>query len=213
MSRPKLLLADDHVLVLEGFRRILEEDFELVGMVEDGRALVRAAEKLHPDAILLDIAMPLLNGIEAARQIKKSIPKAKLIFLTMHADPAYVTEALRVGASGYLLKRSPPSEVIQAIRDVIVGRVFVTSLVLSDTFATLLGPSRQSLQRSDILTTRQREVLQLLAEGRSSRRISEILNVSVKTVEFHKSNLRRRLGVKTQAELTRYAVKHHIVEP
>jgi len=212
MRRPTVLLADDHVLVLEGFRRILEEQFDLVGMVEDGRALVKAAGKLQPDVILLDISMPLLNGIEAARQIKHNQPKAKLIFVTMHGDPAYVTEALRVGASGYLLKRSPPAEMIQAIRDALLGRVFVTSLVLSDTLAGLLAASKRSKKSSDVLTMRQREVLQLIAEGHSNKAIAEILSVSGKTVEFHKAKLKKRLGLRTQAELTRFALKHHIVE-
>jgi DNA-binding NarL/FixJ family response regulator len=213
VKRPTLLLADDHTLVLEGFRRILEADFDLVGMVEDGRALVKQAEQLKPDAILLDISMPLLNGFEAARQIKKILPRAKLIFLTMHADVAYVTEALQAGASGYLLKRSSPSEVVEAVRQVLVGRVYVTPLVLKDTLASLMELSGRFDVPSRLLTPRQREILQLIAEGHSSKAIAETLRVSVKTIEFHKSNIRRQLGVRTPAELVKYAVKHRIVEP
>lgn len=213
MKRPRLLLADDHTLVLEGFRRILEADFDLVGMVEDGRALVKQAEQLKPDVILLDISMPLLNGFEAARQIKKILPRAKLVFLTMHADAAYVTEALQVGASGYLLKRSSPSEVFEAVRQVLVGRVYVTPFVLKDTLASLMELSSRFEAPSRLLTPRQREILQLIAEGHSSKAIAETLHVSVKTIEFHKSNIRRQLGVRKPAELVRYAVKHRIVDP
>jgi DNA-binding NarL/FixJ family response regulator len=213
VKRPRLLLADDHTLVLEGFRRILEADFDLVGLVEDGRALVKQAEQLKPDVIMLDISMPLLNGFEAARQIKKILPKTKLVFLTMHADTSYVTEALQVGASGYLLKRSPPSEVVEAIRHVLLGRVFITPLVLKDTLASLMELSKRFEAPAHLLTGRQREILQLTAEGHSSKDIAEALHVSVKTIEFHKSNIRRQLGVRTSADLVKYAVRHRIVEP
>jgi DNA-binding NarL/FixJ family response regulator len=212
MRRPRLLLADDHTLVLEGFRKLLESEFDLVGAVEDGRALVAAAQKLRPDVILLDISMPLLNGIEAARQLKKLVPDTKLVFLTMHADPAYVTEAFRVGASGYLLKRSAASELVSAIHEVLKGRSYVTPLATKDMLDTFLGRAPEPGRLSRDLTSRQREVLQLVAEGHSAKEIATILNVSVKTVEFHKARLMRQLSLRGTAELTKYAVQHGIVE-
>jgi DNA-binding NarL/FixJ family response regulator len=212
MRRPRLLLADDHTLVLEGFRKLLESEFDLVGAVEDGRALVAAAQKLRPDVILLDISMPLLNGIEAARQLKKLVPDTKLVFLTMHADPAYVTEAFRVGASGYLLKRSASSELVNAVHEVLKGRCYVTPLATKDMLDTFLGRAPDLGRLSSELTPRQREVLQLVAEGHSAKEIATILNLSVKTVEFHKARLMRQLGLRGTAELTKYAVQHGIVE-
>ena len=212
MRRPRLLLADDHTLVLEGFRKLLESEFELVGAVEDGRALVAAAQKLRPDVILLDISMPLLNGIEAARQLKKLVPDTKLVFLTMHADPAYVTEAFRVGASGYLLKRSAASELVSAIHEVLKGRSYVTPLATKDMLDTFLGRAPAPGRLSSELTPRQREVLQLVAEGHSAKEIAAILSVSVKTIEFHKARLMRQLSLRGTAELTKYAVQHGIVE-
>jgi len=212
MRRPRLLLADDHTLVLEGFRKLLESEFELVGAVEDGRALVAAAQKLRPDVILLDISMPLLNGIEAARQLKKLVPDTKLVFLTMHADPAYVTEAFRVGASGYLLKRSAASELVSAIQEVLKGRSYVTPLATKDMLETFLGRALAPGKLPSELTPRQREVLQLVAEGHSTKEIAAILNLSVKTVEFHKARLMRQLSLRGTAELTKYAVQHGIVE-
>jgi DNA-binding NarL/FixJ family response regulator len=211
MKRARLLLADDHTLVLEGFRRLLEPEFELAGAVEDGRALVAAAQKLKPDVVLLDISMPLLNGIDAARQLKKIMPELKLIFLTMHADPAYVTEAFRVGASGYLLKRSAASELVNAIREVLRGRCYVTPLVTKDMLGSVLGPSPERGTFSTDLTPRQREVLQLVAEGHSTKEVATVLDISVKTVEFHKSRLMQRLGIRTTAELTKFAIQHGIV--
>ena len=211
MKRARLLLADDHTLVLEGFRRLLEPEFELAGAVEDGRALVAATQKLKPDVVLLDISMPLLNGIDAARQLKKIMPELKLIFLTMHADPAYVTEAFRVGASGYLLKRSAASELVNAIREVLRGRCYVTPLVTKDMLGSVLGPSPERGTFSTDLTPRQREVLQLVAEGHSTKEVATVLNISVKTVEFHKSRLTQRLGIRTTAELTKFAIQHGIV--
>ena len=212
MRKPRVLLADDHALVLEGFQRIIEAECELVGAVEDGRALLVEASKLKPDIILLDISMPLLNGIEAARQLKKSQPDVKLIFLTMHGDAAYVTEAFRAGASGYVLKRSPASELLHAVRQVARGRFYVSPLVTKETLGSLLESSDAAQTSFRDLTERQREVLQLVAEGHSSKEIAEVLYISVKTVEFHKSNIRRAVDLRTTAELTKYAVKHGIAE-
>ncbi len=211
MKRPRLLLADDHTLVLEGLRKLLEPVFELVETVEDGRALLRAAQKLRPDVILLDISMPLLNGIDAARQLRKTLPDCKLIFLTMHADPAYVTEAFRAGAAGYLLKRSAASELVNAIHEVMRGRYYVTPLVAKEMLTSVLSPPAEGCQPPAGLSTRQREVLQLVAEGHTAKEIAGLLNVSAKTVEFHKSRLMQRLGLRTTAELTRYAIQHGLV--
>jgi len=211
MKRPRLLLADDHTLVLEGLRKLLEPHFDLIETVEDGRTLLRRAPQFNPDAILLDISMPLLNGIDAARQLRKALPQTKIIFLTMHADPAYVTEAFRAGASGYLLKRSAASELVNAVNEVLRGRVYVTPLVARDMLRSVLWtPAGPSAAPGD-LSSRQREILQLVAEGHTSKEIAGLLNVSVKTVEYHKARLMQRLGLRTTADLTRYAIQHGLV--
>src|SRR5258708_3529212 len=185
LRRPRLLMADDHTLVLEGIRKLLENEFELVGTVEDGRALLRAAEQLRPDVILLDISMPLLNGIEACRQLIKSMPKARIIFLTMHMDVVYVEEAFRAGGAGYLLKRSAASELVQAIRAVMRGHTYVTPLIDCKDLSKSLH-SKDSSQAAERLTQRQREVLQLEAEGRANNENAALLQVSEKTVDSHK---------------------------
>ena len=217
MKRPRVLLADDHTLVVEGLKKLLEPDFELAGTVQDGFALLEAAQKLKPDAILLDISMPLLNGIEACRRLKRSLPKAKIIMLTMHADRTYLAEAFRAGASGYLLKRSAVTELVFAIHEVLRGRFYVTPLVAKDMVHSFLDQSQPAHSHapgfeSPILTERQREILQLVAEGRANKEIAVILRIAVKTVEFHKSQIMRRLNIHTTAELTKYAVAHGIVQ-
>jgi len=211
MKKYRLLMADDHMLVLEGLKRILEADFELVGMTENGRELLRMAVELKPDVILVDISMPMLNGIDATRQLLKHTPNAKVIFVTMHADSDYVAEAFRAGASGYLLKRSAASELVSAIHEVMKGRYYVTPLVTREALSPLFGGAAEHRKLSSTLTSRQREVLQLVAEGRSVKEIAAILKVSAKTVEFHKSALMDRLGIHTTAELTRYAIEHGLV--
>lgn len=208
MNRPRVLLADDHTMVLAGLRSLMESDFDLVGTVEDGRALLEAAARLKPDIIMLDISMPLLNGIEAARQLRKIVPQSKIIFLTMHADVGYVKEAFRVGASGYLIKRSAASELATAIHEVMKGRTYVTPLVTKDMMVSFLDPTAQPDKLPKRLTSRQREVLQLVAEGHSNKEIAAILEVSTKTVEFHKYNLMQALCIHTTAELTQYAMRH-----
>jgi DNA-binding NarL/FixJ family response regulator len=213
MKRPRILLADDHTILLEGLKGLLGAEFELVGTVEDGRALVAAAEQLNPDIILLDISMPLLNGIEAGRQIKKLLPKVKLIYLTMHCDVSFVRKALQVGASGYLLKRSASVELAQAIHSVLDGQLYITPMIRSEVMHALIESQSRPAKFSSKLTPRQREVLQLVAEGRSAKEIAHILGLSVKTVEFHKQRIMEELGVRSTAELTKYAVKHGIVEP
>lgn len=208
--KPRLLMADDHTLVLEGIRKLLENDFELVGAVEDGRALLQAAEQLRPDVILVDISMPLLNGIEACRQLARSMPKTPVIFLTMHTDVAYVEEALRAGGAGYLLKRSAASELTSAIHAVMRGKRYVTPLV---DWKESLDTRRRNPGKtvSDRLSPRQREVLQLVAEGRANKEIAALLQVSEKTVDFHKSCIKRELMLNSTAELTQFAIKHHII--
>ena len=211
MKRPRILLGDDHAIILDGLRRILEPHFEVVGAAEDGRALVAAAEKLRPDIIVVDISMPLLNGIEAARQIRKAHPQTKLIFLTMHPDATYATEAFRAGASGYVLKNSAASELVTAIQEALKGRTYLTPLVAKDAIASWVQAPSQPEMPSAALTSRQREILQLVAEGRSAKDIASILNISPRTVEFHKYRIMEVLGLRSTAELTQYAIKHGIV--
>jgi DNA-binding NarL/FixJ family response regulator len=212
--RPRILLADDHTLMLEGIRLMLEPEFHLVGSVEDGRALLAAARKLVPDVILLDISMPLLNGIDAAVQLRKILPSARMIFVTMHADTDYVTEAFRSGASGYLLKRAAASELLTAIREVLKGNYYVSPLVTRNTLGSLIAsPLLARGKLSHTLTPRQREVLQLVAEGHSRKEVAEILHISVKTVEFHKATLTRELHLRTAADFTRYAIEHGMIVP
>ena len=208
--RARLLIADDHTLILEGLRRMLEPEFELAGSVEDGRALLSAAQSLKPDVILLDISMPVLNGIDAAQQLRRLLPLTKLIFITMHAEPVFVTEAFRAGASGYLLKRAAASELLTAIREVLKGNRYISPLITKDPLDLFLafGPERR---RADDLTLRQREVLQLVAEGRPRKEIADLLNISVKTVEFHKASLMRELSLRNTAELIKYAIENGVI--
>ena len=211
MKRPSVLLSEDHTIVMEGLRRILDPHFNVVGSVEDGRALVAAAKELRPDVIVTDISMPLLNGIEAARQIKKMKMGTKIVFLTMHPDVTYATEAFRAGASGYVLKNCAAQELVTAIQEAFKGRVYVTPLVAKEVLHTLMTVSSQPEKHSVELTPRQREVLQLVAEGHSTKEISGILHVSPRTVEFHKYRIMEKLGLRTTPELTQYAIKHGIV--
>jgi DNA-binding NarL/FixJ family response regulator len=208
-KKPRVLLADDHSLVAAGLRSMLESPYDVVGTVDNGRALVQAAQRLNPDVILLDISMPELNGIEAARQLRKLVPHSKLIFVTMHTDATFVREALRAGGSGYVAKHSAPKELVTAIEEVLRGHTYLTPVVTKGFVNASLS------QRSDgpfgRLTTRQREVIQLVGEGHSNKEIAASLGVSPKTVEFHKSNIMRALGLGTSADLVRYAVRHGLV--
>ena len=212
MKRPRVLLGDDHALVLEGLRRLLEDECDVVGMAEDGRKLVEAAERLRPDVILLDISMPLLNGLEAARIVRTRVPEAKIIFLTMHADPTYAREAFRAGASRYILKRSATSELVKAIAVVLQGRQYVTPLFPASVLRPLGAELRQLAPETGQLTFRQREVLQLVAEGHTAKQIASQLHISKKTVDFHKGRMMDRLGLRTASELTKYAVAHGVTE-
>jgi len=209
--KPRVLLADDHRIVAEGLRSLLEPEFELVGIVEDGRALLAAVETLWPDVIIVDISMPLLNGIEAVRRIRKTNTDVKVIFLTMHPDVSYAVSALDAGAQGYVLKHSAPSELTTAVRKALRGKTFITPLLENDIMLSRHKGSAERREESSYLTRRQREVLQLLAEGYQAKEIAAKLDISTRTVEYHKYQMMKDLGMKTAADLIRYAVKHHIV--
>jgi DNA-binding NarL/FixJ family response regulator len=211
MSKPRVLLADDHTIVAEGLQSLLEGEFEFVGTVGDGRALLDAAQKLKPDVIVADISMPLLNGLDAARRLKRDGSQAKIIFLTMHAEAQFAAEAFRAGASGYLLKSSAGEELITAIHEVSKGRSYVTPLITKDVLNFLMGAAGQPEQPAVKLTPRQREVLQLVAEGRTMKEIASIMNISARTVESHKYEMMEALGVQTNAELVQYAIKIGLV--
>ena len=213
MKRPRILMADDHAIVLAGLRKLVEAEGEVVGMVEDGRSLVEAAQELRPDIVLLDISMPLLNGLDAARQLTKLVPESKLIFLTMHATPTYATEAFKAGAAGYLIKRSAAVELKQAIQAVMRGQHYLTPLITKDVLAATLHSADGTSTRPSVnsLTQRQREVLQLIAEGKGTKAIASLLNISVKTVEFHKFKMMGELDLHSTAELVKYAIAEGLV--
>ena len=211
MKKPRVLLADDHQIVIEGLKSLLGGEFEIVGSVEDGRALVDQATTLHPDVIVVDISMPQLNGIEAARQIKKTDKNIKIVFLTMHPDATYAANAFEAGASGFVLKHSAPSELITAIHEAMKGRTYVTPLIAGDLIRTYQEGGSPGKDLFKKISPRQREILQLLAEGKSGKEIASILNISARTVEFHKYKMMEQLNIKTSAELVQYAVKHGII--
>jgi DNA-binding NarL/FixJ family response regulator len=206
---PRVLLADDHQLLLMAYEKLLSGECEVVGQVTDGRALVAAAEQLRPDVIVLDISMPLLNGLEAARLIKQRLPDIKLVFLTMNEESDVAAEAFRAGASAYLLKRSAGSELSTAIRDVMQGRSYITPLVAEGLVKALLTFNTQHPEPQ--LTAQQKQVLQLVAEGRSMKDVAAVLNLAPRAVAAQKYQLMRQLNVKTTAELIQYAVKHGIL--
>jgi DNA-binding NarL/FixJ family response regulator len=209
MARPRVLLADDHTLLLGAFEKLLSAECDIVGQVSDGRALVNSAEQLKPDLIVLDISMPLLNGLEAGRQIKQKLRNVKLVFLTMNEDADLAAEAFRSGASAYLLKRSAASELMTAIREVMQGRSYVTPLITEGLVGSLQHVDGRNPAQE--LTPRQREVLQLLAEGHSMKEVASVLNLTPRTVAFHKYRMMEQLHVKSTAELIQYAVEQHIV--
>ena len=210
VSKPRVIIADDHVLLAEAFEKLLSPECEVVAKVIDGRALVEACRTAHPDIVLLDISMPLLNGLDAARQIRAINPSIKLIFLTMNDDPDLAAEAFRAGATAYLLKRSPASELLTAIRQATKNRKYVTPLVTEGMLGALMDPVRGDTPRQE-LTVRQREVLQLLAEGKSMKDVANILAVAPRTVAFHKYRMMEQLRIKTNAELIQFAVRQHLV--
>ena len=211
MKKTRVLLADDHQIVLEGLKSLLAGEFDVVGSVRDGRALVDQAATLHPDVIVADISMPQLNGIEAARQIKKADKNIKIVFLTMHPDATYAANAFEAGASGFVLKHSAPSELITAIHEAMKGRTYVTPLVAGDLIRTYQEGGLPEKDLFKKISPRQQEVLQLLAEGKSAKEIASILDLSTRTVEFHKYRMMQQLNIKTGAELVQYAVRHGII--
>ena len=205
--RTKVLLADDHAIVAEGLATLLKEHFDLVGTVGNGNELIDLARKLRPDVIVTDIAMPVLGGLEALRRLKATRSEAKVIFLTMHADAQLATEAFRAGASGYVLKQSAGEELIAAIQEVLQGRTYLTPLMTKDVIANFTETTPPAVR----LTPRQREVLRLIAEGRRMKEIAAILELSTRTVETHKYEMMRGLGVESTAELVRYAIQIGLV--
>jgi len=209
--RPRILIADDHTLIADLCKRLLETEFEVVGTVGDGRALVRAAAILKPDVIVVDITMPVLNGIDAACQVKQELRAVKVIFLTMNPDPEIAAEAFRRGGSGYLLKTCAASEMVAAVRAVLQGRSYMSAALSRDDVAYLRRQPKKLAEEGDKLTERQREVLQLLAEGKVMKEVGAILNMTTRTVAFHKYRIMEALCVKSNADLVRYAVRNHIV--
>lgn len=211
MALPTVLLAEDHAIVAEGLAALLKDRFELVGTVNDGRALVAAADRLRPDVIVTDISMPLLNGLDAVRKIKAKLPKTKVVVLTMHGDPQLAVQAFRAGASAYLLKISSGEELVKAIDEALQGRVHLSSLISKDLITVLLEAKRDPAGGKSQLTPRQREVLQLIAEGRTMKDIASIMNISQRTVETHKYAMMETLGVDTTAGLIQYALRLKLV--
>jgi DNA-binding NarL/FixJ family response regulator len=200
----KVLIADDHTLVAEGIARLLQDDFDVVATAGNGNDLIRLAQQHQPDIALIDVSMPELTGVEAARKLTELVPNCKVICVTMHSNPEFVREAFRAGASGYVLKRSAASELSEAIRQVMNGNAYVSPLLTKDVLSILLQP------RTPALTARQREILRFVAQGLSAKEIANRLNISVKTAHFHKTSIMEKLNLHTTAELTKYALEHGI---
>jgi len=211
MGKPRVLLADDHLILLEGLRSLLGVEFEIVGAVQDGRALLEAAERLRPDLIILDLSMPVLGGLEAARRLRVSNPEAKLLALTMHSDVTFARQAFDAGVSGYVLKQSAARELTAAIHQVLNGARYIAEPLREAFSKRPRGPraGRQGVEHE--LSPRQREVLQLMAEGHSAKDIAFRLGISVKTAEYHRYQIMEKLGIHTTAELTRYAIRHRMI--
>jgi DNA-binding NarL/FixJ family response regulator len=210
MSLPRVMLADDHTMIIEAFCKLLSPKCQIVGTVSNGRALLDAAVRLKPDVIVVDIGMPLLNGLEAARQVKSKMPSVKLVFLTMNEDPDVAVHAMRLGASGYLLKSSAASELFQAIQAVLRGKSYVTPRIARGMQEAFIR-NPQGKEHEKTLTTRQREVMQLLAEGKSMKEAADVLNVASRTVAFHKYRIMEEWGLKTNADLVRFAMESRII--
>ena len=209
-NRPRLLIADDHTLLAEACKDLLQPEFEIVGIVNNGRELLRMAAELKPDVVIVDVAMPQLNGLDAGEQIKRLTPSVKVIFLTMNLDPEVAAEAFRRGASGYVVKNSAAEELLSAIRRVLKGESYLSPFITKDTVHFLML-SRKTYEAEKHITARQKEVLQLLAEGLSMKEIANVLNLKAGTVAFHKYRIMEALGTKTNAELIQYAIKRHMI--
>lgn len=212
MTRARVVLADDHLMVIDGMSSLLRADFDLVATVENGRELVAAVQRLDPDVVVTDMQMPLLNGIEATAQLTRLKTRAKIIVLTMHPDASYATRAFEAGASGFVLKHAAYAELATAIREVLKGRLYLTPMIAKDVVQSLMHKQGQANVLA-LLTARQREVLQLVAEGRSAKEIAALLRLSPRTVEFHKACIMDRLDLRSHADLVREAVRHGLVAP
>lgn len=213
MKKLRVLIADDHQIVVDGLRGLLGSEFELAGTAANGHELIEQARALAPDVIVADISMPILNGIDAVRKLREEGTTAKVVFLTMHPDATYLTRALEAGASGYVLKHAAADELITAIRDAVAGRTFISPQLQNAPLAELLDETRRRVKQTIELTARQREILQLLAEGKSAKEIGGILNISPRTVETHKYKMMDDLGVKSSAQLVQYALRHGLIAP
>ena len=216
--KPKVIVADDHRLVAEGIVKILEKAYSVVATPADGRSFIEAAEKFHPDLAVVDISLPLLNGLDACRHVKKSCPEVKIIILTMHAEQHFVNEAFRVGVGGYVLKTSVADELLFAVNEVLQGRMYISPVVTQGMVNQALETTTQAPKPPTstpvvMLSLRQREVLQLVAEGKSNKEIASAINVTVKTIEFHKARISKELGVRTTAELTKQAISLGLIAP
>jgi DNA-binding NarL/FixJ family response regulator len=208
---PRVLIADDHTLVAEACRKVLESDYEVVATVGDGLALVRAVPELRPHLIIVDIAMPLLNGLDAGQQVKELFPAVKLVFLTMNQDADLAAEAFRRGASGYLLKTCAASELVIAVREVLKGKSYLSPKIAKDTVQFLVRQDKKLIPEGQKLTPRQREVLQLLSEGKGMKEVGAASSLTTRTVAFHKYRMMEVLNVKTNAELIQYAIRNHLL--
>jgi DNA-binding NarL/FixJ family response regulator len=208
--KPTILIAEDHAVVLEGFRKLLDPSYDIVGTVTDGQALVKAVDDLAPDVILLDLAMPRLNGLDAIERVRARRPRSRMIVLTMQEDQDTAAEAIRRGALGYVLKSSDPAELFLAIEEALCGRVFVSPALSPEPPAVFAGKAAGRAKKGG-LTLRQREVLQLLAEGKSMKEAADVLDLTPRTIAFHKYSMMEQLGLKTTAELIRYALTLGIV--
>jgi DNA-binding NarL/FixJ family response regulator len=211
VTRPRVLLADDHLLVAEALKSILADEFDVVGVAQDGLEMVQAAQTLRPEVIVADITMPNLNGLDALAQLHKVAPETRVVFLTMHSDVAYARRALDAGALGFVLKHSAPSELILAVKAALQGRTFITPVLAGDVLESVRREPARTPGPVAALTPRQREILQLLAEGCSAKQIAGKLDISHRTVEFHKYQMMESLRIRTNAELIHFAVKHGIV--
>lgn len=210
MKRPRVILADDHTMILDALKNLLEPEFEVVGTFADGRALMEGAARLNPNVIVLDIGMPTMNGLNAGERLKQEMPLVKLVYLTMNHDPDMAGEAFRLGASAYLLKNSAAAELQNAIREVVRGGFYITPLMTKGMDGSFVQNFK--LRKSTTpLTLRQKEVLQLLAEGRSMKEVAFVLNVSPRTVAFHKYTMMEHLQIRSNAELIEYAMRSSIV--
>ena len=211
MAHVRILIGDDHSLVLDGIRRLLETRYEVVGSADNGKSLISEAVRLKPDVIVLDVSMPIVNGIDAARQIRKLLPRVRLVFISMHANAIYVRKAIEAGASAYVLKSGASEELARAVDASCDGGTYFSPLLGHNVIDDVRERARTDSRHVMELTNRQRQILQMIAEGRQNKEIATILNVSVRTVEFHRSRLMSKLGAHTVAELTRFAIQEGLI--